>query len=108
MSEDNKADVACSTAGLTSTITVGQPRGITQWTIFSAPGAYHPPHFDANGYHTIVQVVDGGAKLWGFARDPEPFPRPTPLPGSSQRGWQWAAFNECEIILVVLKEGDKL
>jgi hypothetical protein len=106
LSDDNKADVACSTAGITSTVTVGRPVGIVQWTILSAPGAYHPPHVDASGYNTVVQVVDGGAKLWAFARKRKPPPTATPRPGNSTTGWQWAAFDDCEIVLVALKEGD--
>ena len=106
LSDDNKADVACSTVGLHSTVTVGWPIGIIQWTIISAPGSYHPPHYDAGGYGTIVQVLDGGAKLWAFAM-PWLDPRPTPLPGNSTRGWEWRAFDGCDVILVALKEGDR-
>lgn len=107
LSDDNKADVACSTAGMLSTVTVGRPIGTVQWTIISAPGTYHPPHADANGYHTVVQVLDGGAKLWGFARRRKAAPASTPLPGPTAIGWQWAAFNDCDILLVALKEGDR-
>lgn len=106
LSDDNKADVACSTAGMISTVTVGRPVGITQWTIISAPGTYHPPHFDASGYHTLVQVLDGGSKLWAFARR-RPAPTPTPHPGSTETEWQWAAFDDCEVTLVALKVHDR-
>jgi hypothetical protein len=107
LSNDNKANVACSTAGIVSTVTVSRPVGTIQWTITSAPGTYHPPHVDANGYHTVVQVLDGGAKLWVFARPLKPGPRATPLPGGAEVGWEWAAFNDCDVIVVALKEGDR-
>jgi hypothetical protein len=107
LSDDNKADVACSTAGMSSTVTVGRPIGTIQWTIISAPGAYHPPHADANGYHTVVQVIDGGAKVWAFARERRPVPTAAPRPGSGATLWQWAAFDGREVIIVALKDGDK-
>jgi hypothetical protein len=81
--------------------------GTVQWTIISAPGTYHPPHVDANGYHTVVQVLDGGAKLWGFARRRKGVPASTPLPGRANIGWQWPAFDDSDILLVALKDGDR-
>jgi hypothetical protein len=86
---------------------VGRPIGTVQWTIISAPGTYHPPHVDANGYHTAINVLDGGAKLWAFARKRKLVHTTTPLPGSNTTGWQWTAFDNCEVILVALKEGDR-
>lgn len=79
--------------------------GIIQWTIISAPGSYHPPHYDAAGLHTIVQVLDGGAKLWAFAV-PRQGPRATPLPGKSKIGWEWHAFDDCDILPIALKDCD--
>ena len=91
---------------MVSTVTAGRPLGTVQWTIISAPGSYHPSHYDAGGYGTILQVLDGGAKLCAFAV-PRKTPRATPLPGNSKRGWEWRAFDDCDIILVALKEGDR-
>jgi hypothetical protein len=92
---------------MASTVTTGRPVGIIQWTIISAPGSYHPPHYDAGGYGTVLQILDGGAKLCAFAV-PRKTPRTTPLPGDSARGWEWPAFDNCDIILVVLKVGDQV
>jgi hypothetical protein len=89
------------------TLTAGRPVGTIQWTAISAPGAYHPPHTDGSGYHTVVQVVDGGAKLWGFARRRRRAPIVTPRPATLDTGWEWSAFDDCEVLVVALKAGDK-
>lgn len=108
LSDDNKADIACSSARMISTLTAGRPVGTIQWTAISAPGAYRLPHRNASGYHAVVQVVDGGVALWAFNRRRSQASTASPRPGSADVGWQWAAFDDSEIFVVALKDRDRM
>jgi len=106
VSDDNQAMVACSSGGVINTLTTGLGVRLNAWRIMSGPGTFHTSHPDANGFGTIIQVLEGlKGWLWGRPKGCDgPF-FPLPWPGDGEE-WHFNLFKNCDIYFVVLGPGD--
>lgn len=96
--------IACSSGGANRTFTTGLGVGLNAWHIMSGPGTFHPSHFDANGFQTIITLREGlKGWMWGRIRNPSRLLTPVP---TDREDWHWDLFKDCDIYFIVLGPGD--
>jgi hypothetical protein len=104
VSDDNRALVACCSAGIDATLTSGVAVGLNAWRIMSGPGTFHTSHLDANGLITVITMLEG-FKGWFWGRRKGTTGPLVPLPGIGD-DWHENLYQDYDVYLVVLGPGD--